>query len=64
MNKNGKKVVVSNVLPYSKSRLERFFEKFVEYLRIILIFVVTSFIVIILYLVFSRIRLYERGKRQ
>lgn len=64
MNKNGNKVVVSNVLPYSKSRLERFFEKFVGYLRIILIFVVTSFIIIILYLVNFKIRLYERGKKQ
>lgn len=64
INKNGKKWVISKVPIYEKSLIERIFERFIVYLRFILIFVVTGFILIIIWSLKNKRKLYERGARE
>lgn len=64
MNKNGKKYVKSKIPLYEKTPMEKFFEKFIIYLRTILIVVTTSFILIILWLIRNKHKLYEKEEKQ
>ncbi len=63
-NRNGKKWIMSKVPIYEKRPIERFFERFIIYLRFILIFVVTSFILIITWSLTNKRKLYERELRK
>lgn len=64
MNKNAKKYVISKIPLYEKTPMEKFFEKFIIYLRTILIIVTTSFILIIIWLIRNKHKLYEREEKQ
>lgn len=64
VNKNGKKHVISKVPLYEKTPIEKFFEKFIIYLRVILIIVTTSFILIIIWLIRNKHKLYEKEEKQ
>ncbi|MCS7202020.1 MAG: DUF2334 domain-containing protein [Dictyoglomus sp.] len=59
-NKNGKKWVVSKISPYSKTAIEKFFDRFIAYLKIFLIVVIISFLLIIILLINNKRKLYER----
>lgn len=63
-NKNGKKWIISKIPLYEKNPVERFFENFIVYLRFILIFVIISFLLIIIWLINNKRKLYEKGLRR
>ncbi|TYT23473.1 DUF2334 domain-containing protein [Dictyoglomus thermophilum] len=63
-NKEGKKYILSKVPLYEKTPVEKFFDKFIEYLRVILVFAVTSFILIIIWLIKNRHKLYEKDEKR
>lgn len=64
MKVDGKKVVISNVPPLGKTFLQRIFEVFVNYLRLILIIIVSLFTIIIFYLIKDKRKLYEIGEKE
>ncbi|MCX7942597.1 MAG: DUF2334 domain-containing protein [Dictyoglomaceae bacterium] len=63
-NKNNKKWVISKIPLYDKTPIEKLFEKFITYLRIILIVVIVSFILIIIWLINNKHKLYEKELRR
>lgn len=61
MKVGGEKIIINNVPPLEKTFLQKAFEVFISYLRLILITVISIFAVLIFYLIKNRRRLYERG---
>jgi len=60
MNVGGKKIIISNIPPLKKTFLQKAFEVFISYLRLILMIVISIFAVLIFYLIKNRRKLYER----
>lgn len=61
---NRKKTVISNVPPLEKTFLQKVFEVFINYLRLILIIIVGLFTIIIFYLIKNKRKLYEIGEKR
>lgn len=62
-NIDGKKVINSKIPPLEETFLQKVFKTFINYLRIILIITVSTFTIIIFYLIRNKRRLYEMGDK-
>ncbi|MCX7795398.1 MAG: hypothetical protein N2380_02605 [bacterium] len=63
VNINGKKLVNNNIPPLEETFLQKVFETFISYLRLILIVAISLFALIIFYLIRGKRKLYETGDK-